>query len=157
MVKIQKANGSLEEFSRAKLESSLVMSGASKETAKKVSSSVKPLEGMKSAELRRSVAAELTKESASLSSAYSSTKRASTRVVAELASGVARMSDEQMAALGLKAGSKATLLFEGKSLEVKVERAAGAAHRDVMLSKADLQKLGAREGSRIAVRSEMRR
>jgi hypothetical protein len=156
MVRIQKANGSFEEFSKGKLESSIAKTGASADVVKRVAAKVRPLEGMQSGELRHTVAQELSRESPALSSAYASTKNLRVQAAEDIRAGVARLPDQMLQSLGLKAGQKAHLAFGGKSLEVKVERAPGMAQREMLLSRSDLQKLGASEGSRVGVMSEKR-
>ncbi len=155
MVRLQKASGKLEEFNKAKLEESIRPTGATAEVAKKVADRVRPVEGMPTADLRRSVAQELKREDSTLSSAYASTKRLSVRAVADLSPGVARIPEQMLGSLGLRSGQSARLSFGGKSLEVKVEKAS-AAHRDILLSKTDLQRLGASEGTKIGVQFEKR-
>jgi hypothetical protein len=155
MVRLQKASGKLEEFNKAKLEESIRHTGATAEVAKKVADRVRPVEGMPTADLRRSVAQELKREDSTLSSAYASTKRLSAKAAADLSPGVARIPEETLRSMDLRSGQSARLSFGGKTLEVKVEKAS-AAHRDILLSKADLQRLGASEGTRIGVQFEKR-
>jgi uncharacterized protein with von Willebrand factor type A (vWA) domain len=155
MVRIQKEGGKLEEFSKAKLEQSIKLTGASAEVAKKVADRVKPAEGMPTADLRRTVAKELKREDSTLSSAYASTKRLSAKMNAELSPGVARIPEGMLRSLDLKSGHAARLSFGGKSVEVKVEKAQ-ATHRSILLSEADLKKLGASEGVKIGLHFEKR-
>lgn len=154
MVRVKKANGRYEEFSKAKLEKSIELSGASAAVAQKVTARVKPVEGMPTAGLRQTVAKELERENAALSSAYASSRSLKALAAEDIQPGVAKIPEETMRSLELKAGQKARLSFSGKTVEVSVQKAAGMAQKGIMLSGSDLKKLGASDGAKVGLRLE---
>lgn len=148
MVRIEKRSGRSEEFSQGKLEESLRRAGASTEIARRVSARVSPREGQSTSELRRAVADELRKEDQALSAAYASTRRLSARSSTRASAGVAHVHESLLKSLDLSAGQTARLRLGGKEAELRLEKAADLNHAEIELNSADLERLGAREGSR---------
>jgi len=148
MVRIEKRSGRSEEFSRGKLEDSLRRAGASTGVARRVSARIQPKEGQSTSELRRTVADELRKEDPALSAAYASTRRLSARSSTRARAGVAHVHESLLKSLDLSAGQMARLNLGGKEAELRLERAADLSHAEIELNRADLERLGAREGSR---------
>lgn len=148
MVRIQKRSGQSEEFSKGKLEESLRRAGASTEVARRVSARISPREGQSTSELRRAVADELRKEDPALSAAYVATRRLSARSSARASAGVVHVHESLLRSLDLSSGATARLSLGGKEAEVRLEKSSDLRHSEIELSSADLQRLGAREGSR---------
>lgn len=149
-MKIRKRNGELEEFDRGKIERSALSAGASAEVAKRISERVQPSEGISTDDLRKRVAEELLRESAVLSGAYMSTRRLRAHSVPDVSQGVARLHVDHMR--GLRSEPEAILLNASKRAEVRLEPAPSIDKRAINLSKADMDRIGVQEGSKVSVR-----
>jgi len=149
-VRIRKKSGELQEFDRRKLGESIRRAGASQDVAKRIAERIQPSEGMSSQDVRRRVADELRNENMALSGAYVSARRLRARAAQDLSTGVARLHADHMRGLG--SDQRAMLVNEDKRAELRVEPTTSAASHEVLLSSADLQRLGIQEGSRVAVR-----
>jgi hypothetical protein len=148
---IRKKSGELQEFDRRKLEESMKRAGASEEVARRVSERIQPSEGQSTDEIRKRVAEELRREDPATSGAYASAKRLRARSTSDAASGVARLHAELLRQLEAKPGDRARLSFGEKTAEVRLEQASAAQPHEVQLHRADLERLGASEGSRVVV------
>lgn len=149
-MKIRKKSGELQEFDRRKLEESIRRAGASSDVVKRVAERIQPSEGLSTQDLRRTVADELRSENMALSGAYMSARRLRARAAQDLSTGVARLHADHLR--GLSSGLNAMLVHGSNRAELRVEPTASAAAHEVLLSRADLQRLGIQEGSRVAVR-----
>lgn len=149
-MKIRKRSGELEDFDRSKIERSALSAGASAEVAKRISERIQPTEGISTEDLRRRVAEELLRESSVLSGAYLSTRRLRAQSVPDLSQGVARLHADHMR--GLRSGPEAILLNAGRKAEVRLEPAASVDRRVIGLSKNDMDRISAQEGSKVSVR-----
>ncbi len=149
-MKIQKKSGELQEFDRRKLEESVRRAGASQDVAKRIAEKIQPSEGMSTQDIRRRVSDELRNENMALSGAYMSARRLRARAAQDLSAGVARLHTDHLR--GLSSDQSAMLVHGNKRAELRVEPSASAASHEVLLSSADLQRLGIQEGSRVAVR-----
>jgi hypothetical protein len=149
-VKIKKRSGELEDFDRNKLQRSVLNAGASEEVARRISERVQPTEGLSTDDLRRRVAEELLRESPTLSGAYMSTRRLRAHSIPDLSQGVARLHADHVR--GLRSGPEALLQNADKRAEVRLEPAAGLERRAIGLSRADMDRIAAQEGSKVSVR-----
>jgi len=154
VAKVRKKSGELQEFDRRKLEASIRHAGASEEVAKRVAERIQPTGEISSSELRHRVSQELRRENEALSGAYSSTRRLRAKTDSSLAAGIVRMHEELLKEHGLSPGKKAHIEHETKKAEVRVELAKGARPAEIHMSKSDLDKLGASDGSRVRIRFE---
>ena len=152
MAKVRKRTGELEEFDRRKLEESVRRAGGSPEVAKRISQRVQPEDEITSEELRRRVADELNRESASLSGAYLSTEMLRTRYSSDLGAGIARVHEDLLKRQGARSGAHVFMRHKGREAEVKVESDPKLNPREILVNRSDLEKLGAQEGVRLDVR-----
>jgi hypothetical protein len=149
-MRIRKKSGELQEFDRRKLEESIRRAGASQDVAKRIAERIQTSEGMSTQDIRRRVADELRAENMALSGAYMSVRRLRARSASDLSTGVARLHTDHLR--GLSSDRNAMLVHGSNRAELRVEPSASAASHEVLLSSADLQRLGIQEGSRVAVR-----
>jgi len=126
--------------------------GASDETARRVAERVRPHEGMTTEELRIKVSQELKRENEALSGAYSSTRRLRARTAKDLAAGVVLLHEELLKQHGLQSGQPAHVVHMDKRADVQVRPTESAKPAEIWMSKSDLDRLGASEGSRVNVR-----
>lgn len=150
--RIKKRSGELQEFDRRKLEESMKRAGASEETARRVADRIEPSEGMTTDELRKHVSRELERENALLSGAYASTRRLRARTASDLAAGVALFHEEVLRQHGLQSGQPAHVVHMDRRADVQVRPTESAKLAEIWMSKSDLERLGASEGSRVNVR-----
>lgn len=149
-MKIRKKSGELADFDRGKLETSMLNAGASADVARRISERIQPSEGLSTNDLRRRVAEELLRENAALSGAYLSTRSLRIRIGSDLAQGNAGLHTEHTR--GLRSDPGAVLFSTNKRAEVRLRPVPSASPREIYLSKADMDGLGAQEGSKVAVR-----
>ncbi len=152
MVKVLKRSGNLEEFDRRKLEQSIRHAGASEEIAGRIAKRIEPREGMSTADLRRMVSEELRRENATLSGAYTTTKRLRARGSPDLKSGVVRLHEDLLKPFDVHSGDKINLAHKENEARVEVQIGRSDDPREVVVNRADLEKLGAKEGTRVNVR-----
>lgn len=157
LVRILKQSGYLEEFNRAKLEESIRRAGASEEIAHRVADRITPYEGQPSEEIRKEAAAELEHENSRLATVYLNTRNIRARTSMGVWAGVAKLHEDTLRELEAKPGETASLVVGAHKTQVRIERAATAQPGEMLLSKADLERLGAREGSRVGLRLERRK
>lgn len=113
---------------------------------------ISPLEGTTTEELRRQVSKELERENAALSGAYASTRRLRARTASDLAAGVVLLHEELMKQHGLQSGQSAHVVHMDKRTDVQVRPTETAKPAEIWMSRKDLDRLGASEGSRVNVR-----
>lgn len=152
MARVRKRSGETQEFDRRKLEESIRRAGASDETARRVADRIRPSEGVSTDELRRMVSQELRRESEALSGAYTSTRRLRAREDSKLSAGVVKLPEELLRQHGLKEGQQAHVVHMDRRTEVKVRPESSARPAEILMSRSDLERLGASEGSRVNVR-----
>jgi len=75
MPKLKKRSGKEEEFDRAKLEKSLRNAGSKEETTRKVAETIKPREGLTTAEMRNHVVNELKRHDPDTAKRYENFKK----------------------------------------------------------------------------------
>lgn len=152
MARVRKRTGEMQEFDRRKLEESLRKAGASDETARRVAERVRPIEGTSTEDLRRMVSQELRRENAALSGAYTSTRRLRARSASEVAAGVALINEELLRRYGLASGQSVYVVHMDKRADVEVRSVDSAKPAEILMSRSDLERLGASEGERVNVR-----
>jgi hypothetical protein len=152
MAKVRKRSGEAEEFDMRKLEESIRRSGASPEVAKRIAQRAEPKGDVSSDELRRTVADELRKENTSLSGAYLSTKMLRTRTSSDLKAGVVRMHEDLLKRQGARSGEHVMLRHKDHEAKLRIEAHSEVHPREIVVSKSDLDKLGAQEGVRLDVK-----
>lgn len=152
MARVRKRTGEMQEFDRRKLEESLRKAGASDETARRVAERVRPIEGTSTEDLRRMVSQELRRENAALSGAYTSTRRLRARSASEVAAGVALINEELLRRYGVASGQSVYVVHMDKRADVEVRSVDSAKPAEILMSRSDLERLGASEGERVNVR-----
>jgi hypothetical protein len=152
MARIKKRSGEMQEFDRQKLEESIRRAGASDEAARRVAERVRPVEGTTTEELRRMVSQELGRENSALSGAYTSTRKLRARSAADLASGVALLNEDILKKHGLEPGQNAYVVHMDKRADVQVRMADSVDQAEILMSRSDLEKLGASDGTRVNIR-----
>lgn len=149
-MKIRKKSGELQEFDRRKLEESIRHAGASSEVARRVSEKIQPSEGMSTQDIKRRVADELRNENMALSGAFMSAQKLRAKSAADLSAGVVRLNADHLR--GISSDQSAMLVHGNRRAELRIEPTSSVSSHEVLLSSADLQRLGLQEGSRVAVR-----
>jgi hypothetical protein len=129
MARIKKRSGEMQEFDRQKLEESIRRAGAS-----------------------RMVSQELGRENSALSGAYTSTRKLRARSAADLASGVALLNEDILKKHGLEPGQNAYVVHMDKRADVQVRMADSVDQAEILMSRSDLEKLGASDGTRVNIR-----
>ena len=152
MAKVTKRSGEVEEFDQKKLEDSIRRSGASPEVAKRVAQRIEPKGDTSSEELRRRVAEELRQESSTLSGAYLSTKTLRLRASSDQRSGMVRIHEDLLNKQGARSGGHVMLRHRDHEAKMQVEADSSLHPREIVVSKSDLDKLGAQEGVRLDVK-----
>lgn len=142
----------MQEFDRRKLEESIRKAGASDETARKVADRIKHSEGTTTEELRKQVSQELKRENAALSGAYASTRRLRARSASDLAAGVVLLHEELLKQYGLQSGQAAHVVHMDRRADVHIRPTESAKPAEIWMSRSDLDRLGATEGSRVNIR-----
>lgn len=153
MANIKKKDGGTEKFDRKKLEQSIRNAGADERTAREVAAKVLEKEGMTTDEIRRTVGNELRKRKAELADRYLDTKRLAAKKAMDAAKGTARITEETMERLNLKAGDNIELMHENRKHTVRAEKAS-VGRKEIRLHEEDLRALGAKEGTQIAARRQ---
>lgn len=123
--------------------------GATSEMAKRVADRVQPYEGIATDLLRKRVADEIRREQPPIADAYLRTVRLKARAAADVPSGRVRIPDALPRVPDLGPITNARVGFGDKWAQVAVERSLRT--REVLMNQADLQRLGATEGARVAV------
>ncbi|HEV8595683.1 MAG TPA: hypothetical protein VGR51_09165, partial [Thermoplasmata archaeon] len=123
--------------------------GATEETARRVAERVQPIDGMDTAQIRTKVGEELRRERADLADAYLRTVLLKSRASPELTPGNVRVPEALPRIPAIAQTQNARVGFGNKWAQVSVQRALKT--REVWMNQADLQRLGAGEGSRVAV------
>jgi hypothetical protein len=152
LAKVRKRSGEVEEFDRKKLEESVRRAGASPEAAKRIAQRVEPKGDTSSDELRRRVADELRQESMALSGAYLATKLLRTRMSSDLKSGVVRIHEDLLKTQGVRPGEHVMLRHKDHEAKMQIESHKDQHPREIVVSRSDLDKLGAKEGTRLDVK-----
>lgn len=113
---------------------------------------VRPVEGTSTDELRRMVSHELRRENAALSGAYASTRKLRARSVSDLKAGVVVLHEDLLKQHGLSAGQTAYVVHKDNRADVQVRSADSAKPAEILMSRSDLERLGASDGARVNVR-----
>jgi len=149
--KLKKRSGREEEFDRTKLERSLRNAGVTEETARKIAEGITPREGMATSEMRMQAITQLKSHNPETSKRYENTRTIVARAGAGVPKNTARLHEETLKALGVKAGATLELAHAGKTHRVKVE-ASSINQREIHLLEETLRTIGAPEGTKVAVR-----
>lgn len=149
MTKVAKRSGEVQDFDRRKVEESLKNAGASEDVATRVAGRIQPQEGMATAQIRAKVAEELRRERADLAEAYLRTVRLNARTNPGIPAGRVQVPEVLQRIPDLAPNPEARIGFGNKWAQVSAERALKA--REVWVNQADLQRLGASDGARVAV------
>ena len=153
MENVRKRSGETEKFDKAKLERSLRKARVDEKTAMDITNRVSEKELNTTDEIRNMVAEELRKTDAKAAERYEDTRRLAARAAVDAAKGIARLAEETMTRLNLKAGDTINLCHEDHKYTVKAERAAVGA-KEIRLHEEDLKALGVTDGTQIAVRRQ---
>ncbi|MEE9152279.1 MAG: ATP cone domain-containing protein [Thermoplasmata archaeon] len=150
---IKKRSGETEKFDKAKLERSLRKARADEKTATDIANRVSEKEVNNTDEIRNMVDEELRKTDAKAAERYKDTRRLAAKAAVDAAKGIARLTEETMTRLNLKAGDTIDLCHEDHKHTVKAEKAAVGA-KEIRLHEEDLKALGVTDGTQIAVRRQ---
>jgi formylmethanofuran dehydrogenase subunit D len=153
LTNVNKKNGSSEMFDRTKLERSIRYAGADEKMARAIAAKVKEREGMTTDDIRRTVADELSIRNTEVTARYEDTKRFAAKKAMDAAKGTARITENCMKKLNLKSGDTIELMHENRRHTVRTEKAS-VGRIEIHLHEEDLNALGAKEGTRIAVRRQ---
>jgi hypothetical protein len=150
MKRVKKRSGELQEFDPERLVQSMKRAGADEQVAKSIAEKVQVTEGASTLDLRRFVVNELRNVNAEAAAAYAQTLRLHAKARDDLRTGTARAPKTMERIPDVKPGQPAQVKHGEKRMEVRIEPSLD--RREVWLNRADLQNLGASEGTRIAVR-----
>jgi formylmethanofuran dehydrogenase subunit D len=150
---VNKKDGSSEMFDRTKLERSIRYAGADEKMAREIAATVEEREGMTTNEIRRTVTDELSIRNAEVASRYRNTKRFAAKKAVDAARGTARLTENCMKKLNLSSGDTIELMHEERRHNVIAQKAS-VGRIEIHLHEEDLNALGAKEGTRIAVRKQ---
>ena len=153
MENVKKRSGETEKFDKAKIERSLRKARADEKTATDIANRVSEKEVNTTDEIRNMIAEELRKTDAKAAEQYKDTRRLAARAAVDAAKGIARLAEETMTRLNLKAGDTIDLCHEDHKHTVKTEKAAVGA-KEIRLHEEDLKALGVTDGTQIAVRRQ---
>jgi 2-phosphoglycerate kinase len=148
---VRKRSGETEKFEKTKLERSLRKARADEKTATDIANRVSEKEVNTTQEIRNMVVEELRKTDTEAAERYENTRRLAARAAVDAAKGIARLAEETMTRLNLKAGDTIDLCHEDHKHTVKAERATVGA-KEIRLHEEDLKSLGITDGTQIAVR-----
>jgi hypothetical protein len=151
MTLVNKRTETEEEFDRTKLEESITRAGATEERAKEIASGIDSTTLETTEEIRRLVAEELRKTDAAIAERYEGTRNLAAKKAMEAVMGTVRLHMETMKALGANTGDSIIIEHRGNTHTLKAETAP-VEIREMHLHETDLEKLGATEGARLAVR-----
>ena len=151
MPKIRKPCGAIEEYDRARLEHSIKSSGASPETARKIADKLRPFDGVGVDDIRKTVAVELKGTDPRLEQAYLRSENLISRSSTALSPGVAEISEDVMRRLMASPGQMAVLQSGNSVADVKVQPTNVVPPTEIRVSKRDIERLDARDGSRVTV------
>ncbi len=153
MENVRKRSGETEKFDKAKLERSLRKARVDEKTATDIANRVSEKEVNTTDEIRNMVAEELRKTDAKAAERYEDTRRLAARAAVDAAKGIARLAEETMTRLNLKAGDTIDLCHKDHKHTVKTEKAAVGA-KEIRLHEEDLKALGVTDRTQIAVRRQ---
>ncbi len=151
MENVRKRSGETEKFEKTKLERSLRKARADEKTATDIANRVSEKEVNTTQEIRNMVVEELRKTNTEAAERYEDTRRLAAKAAVDTAKGIARLAEETMTRLNLKAGDTIDLCHEDHKHTVKAERATVGA-KEIRLHEEDLKSLGITDGTQIAVR-----
>ena len=151
MPKVRKPCGAMEEFDRARLQHSIMSSGASPETAREIADKLQPFDGVDVDDIRKTVARELKTTDARLEQSYLRSENLISRSSSALAPGVAEISDDVMRRLMASPGERAVLRAGSSVTDVKVQPRNVVPPTEIRVSKRDIERLDARDGARVTV------
>ncbi len=153
LTNVKKKDGSEEKFDRTKLELSMRNAGADEKMAREVAAKVEEREGMTTDDIRRTVRDELHKRNTEVAEQYEDTKLFAAKKAMDAAKGTAQITENCMKKLNLKSGDIIELMHENRRHIVRAEMAS-VGRIEIHLHEEDLKALGAKEGTRIAVRRQ---
>ena len=153
MENVRKRSGETEKFDKGKLERSLRKARVDEKTAMDITNRVSEKELNTTDEIRNMVAEELRKTDAKAAERYKDTRRLAARAAVDAAKGIARLAEETMTRLNLKAGDTIDLCHEDHKHTVKAEKATVGA-KEIRLHEEDLKALDVTDGTQIAVRRQ---
>jgi len=151
MVTIRKRHDRTEEFDADKLTASLRAAGAEERHVEEVVNMVEATPGMTVNEIRSLVSAELGRRDPAAAEMFDSTRRLRANLAENLASGMARLAEDDLAHLHVREGDRIDLVRGGRRVTLKATLAEEGV-RGVVLGASDMEALGLGDGSKVAVR-----
>lgn len=151
MTDVRKRDGRVETFNKAKIQQSILRAGGDEKLAIEVANTVPDEVALTTADIRARAVEELTKRNPEVAGAYENTRRLTARKATDVAPGGARVTEQAMSYLNLEPGDPVQLGFAEKTHDVRAKKGAQDP-QSIHLNEEDLRKIGATEGTRIAVR-----
>ena len=150
MTNLKKRNGEMQKYDAAKLEASITRAGASDDLARAVAARVQVTEGMLTEQIRQRIAEELRKTGPQVAEAYALTTRLPARLKPEVSTGAVRVPQLLPRIPDARASPRVWVSNQSRKVELRPE--AALTTHEIWMNRAEFEKLGAVEGSRLAVR-----
>jgi hypothetical protein len=150
VITLSKRTGTQEEFSSAKLESSMERAGAEGVVAREIAARLRPGNGETTKSFRSRVATELRNKRQASARIYEVSRRLEVLQSAEVEKEYAQFHPDTIRQFSLKANAKVTAQNNGKAEVLLVAASTQANQRQVRLNPVTVSELGATEGSRLA-------
>jgi len=148
-----KRNGEKEDFDRKKLERSIVMAGASPESARDIALSFRIKEGVTTDEIRQFVFEELRNLDPMIGQRYERTYRFMTCRTGNTVRGVAKISEGALHRLRIMVGETFHLVNKDRSITLIAEKAP-IGDNEICLHEEDLEAIGAVIGEKIVTKKQ---
>jgi hypothetical protein len=151
MAMLKKRFGALQEFDRYKLEDSMEEAGASDVVAREIARKIQVPEGASTEALRQRIGESLRRVDPSIAEAYLSTRWLKAKASEGTPVGMGSVSEELRELCDEGKSTQASLYFDGNREDIRIEIGHGDSG-EIRLNPVVLERLGALEGTRIAVR-----
>lgn len=153
MTAIIKRSGETEEFDRKKIEDSIRNAGVDWEPAKEIAGMIQEKEGLTTSDVRKALERELKNLDQELSDRYSGARRFTARNSAKIVKGTARLSNDSIDAMEIKAGDTLEIKYRDRWQKMRIEGDDGnSSHREIILNKHDMTAIGVIDGNRVKAR-----
>lgn len=151
MKNVRKVDGRVEDFNRAKVQQSILGACGDEKLAVEVANAIPEEVSLTTADIRARVTEELRKRNPEVTERYERTRRLTASKSIDAAQGIAQVTEQAMNVMNLRPGDPVQLTFADNRHNVRAKRGTHDP-RTIQLHEEDLRKIGAEDGSRIAVR-----
>ncbi len=151
MVMVKRRFGALQEFDRYKLEESMEEAGARDVVAREIAGKIQVSDGTGTEALRQKIGESLRRVDPSIAEVYLSTRWLRAKASEETPVDLGWVSEDLQKLCGEGKHAQASLYFDGNREDIRLEIGHGDSG-EVRLNPVVLERLGALEGTRIAVR-----